>query len=207
MYMKKTYGKRKIQAYDRYNRLLMAVTLLFGMLLGRYFFYQDSRNIVVGIIAGTIGGIALILIERNIRSSTNFEKGSKLEDRIVVDMESIGFTCKQSIATGNGDLDILATKNNTYYGIEAKNISGKITFSNGIFYVNGFPNNAYLDRLLGNCKIVRNKEYGTDSHVFIQPVLVFGYGATLVGIPKEGLVYKGARIKVCMIKSLRADLS
>jgi hypothetical protein len=203
----KTHGRKKILTYDIYNQLLIAVTLFFGILLGRYFLYQDSRNIFVGLIAGAIGGIILVVIEKNIRSRANYEKGSKLEDTIALIMESMGYTCKQSIATGNGDLDILAIKDNKYYGIESKSVSGAITFSNGTLYVANRPHNDYLDRLLANCKIVRNKEYGTDSNVFIEPVVVFGYGATLQNIPKEGIKYGRTTIKICSVMDIRADLS
>lgn len=205
--MGKTYLKMQIQKYERYNQILMIITLLFGIFMGRYFFYEDTRNLISGAIGGSVGVVILFLLEKNIRSRANYEKGSKLEDTIALVLESMGYACKQSISTGNGDLDILAIKNNTYYGIESKSVSGSITFSNGTLYVANRPHNDYLDRLLANCKIVRNKEYGTDSHVFIEPVIVFGYGATLQNIPKEGIRYKGTIIKISSIMDIRADLS
>jgi hypothetical protein len=205
--MKKTYLKKKIKKYERYNQILMILTLLFGIFMGRYFFYEDTRNLISGAVVGFVGVIILFLIERNIRSTVNFEKGSKLEDQIVTHLESMGYTCKQSISTGKGDLDILAIKSNRCYGIESKSESGTITFSNGKLYVNNFSKYKYLDSLLSNCKIVRNKEYGTDSHIFVEPIIVFGYGATLEGIPKEGVQYKNTNIKICSIKNLRSVLS
>lgn len=205
--MTKIYLKKMIEKHDRSNQILLIMALLFGVCIGRYFFYDNYRNILSGFILGTVGVIVLLLIEKNIRVKRNYEKGLKLEDMIVGQLKSIGYTCEQSIQTGRGDLDLLAVKNGRYYGIEAKNISGSIIYSKENLQHGRYSLNKSLDRLLSNCQFVRNKKYGSDSTVFIKPVVVFGYDTNLLGIPTEGILYKGNMIKIFSIKDINKELS
>lgn len=171
------------------TRIALVFTLLIGIsfLCGRYISIGNIY-VYIGLIifACIIGAAASVWVEQLNQSRKNYEKGAHFEDYLVGYLTRLGFECTSSIETvASGDLDILAIKNGKYFGIEAKNWSGKIRYRDGIMFHNKYPEPALIPLLKKRCVEVKHDRYGVESSVFIHPVCIFGTNAALLCSPEE----------------------
>lgn len=164
---------------------------LFSFLLATSFFLGAKIGLdqtvlsalLMGVCFGLVSLLALYVFEKKFVDILKFKKGHRLEKELVIWFENNGFTCESNIETGTGDLDILVSKDQkTFFGIEAKNWSGVCEYEDGVFILNKSVSDiGCIARLKYNCKYVRDKKFGSNSNIFIQPVVVFGHATALTG--------------------------
>ena len=197
--MANAYLKSKIKKYEFLKQFIIITLILVAVFVGRYFFFNNLLNLVVGLVLGAIGVVSLFLVEYFINKQIPYRKGNELETQIAEKLEKMQIKFEQHIETDYGDLDFFVEKNDLNYGVEAKNWAGKVTFESGLLKVAGWDNTDVLSKLLKHCLLVRNKKFGSDSQIFIHPVLVFGYKAD-VHVPQHKISFKGVEIIVATIK-------
>lgn len=171
------------------EKLYYFLYFLFSFLLAISFFLGAKVGLdqtilfalLMGVCFGLVSLFALYVFEKKFVDILKFKKGYSLEKELIAWFEDNGFTCESSIETGAGDLDILVSKNQkTFFGIEAKNWSGACVYEDGVFILNKKVSDiGCVARLRYNCKYVRDKKFGSDSNIFIQPVVVFGHATAL----------------------------
>lgn len=198
-YMANSYLEGKIRNYDLYIGLIVIVLVMSSFIAGRFFYFSNLLIIVVGLILGAIAGFVILLCEYFINKKLLYIKGLNLEERIAEKLSRLNIKHKSHIETDYGDLDLLAKKGDSNYGIEAKNWAGIVKFENGILKISDWDSTHILTTLLKHCVLVRNKIYGEDSGIFIKPALVFGSRAD-VHIPHNKIMFNGVEIIVATIR-------
>jgi len=192
--------KYNIKKYQILKIIFLEILILSSIAVGRHFFYPDYLNILSGLVLGAIAYVCLYYIEKYTNKRICYEKGLKLESQVADKLNRLGIKNEQNIKAKYGDLDIFVDKNGVYYGFEVKNWSGVITFENGSLVLNNFYNkNSILEKLLKNCKQIKENKFGKESNKFVKPVLVFGY-KTCVQIPQNKINFNGVDIIVATIK-------
>lgn len=177
--MPNPYLRNKIRKYEIGKNIAVVLLIFLAFVAGRNFSLDIHLNLIVGLTLGAAGAIVLIIIEYFINKQISYKKGLKLEEQVTNKLNQLSIEFKSHIETDYGDLDFLIKKGDIYYGVEAKNWPGIVTFENGILKVDGWDKNYILSSLLKHCKLVRNKELGEDSSKFIQPMLIFGHKAAI----------------------------
>lgn len=197
--MANSYIEGKIRNYDLYADFVVGVLVICSFIAGRFFYFYGLLNVVTGLFLGVIVVLTILLIKYFINKQRLYIKGLYLEKKIAGKLDKLNIDYKQHVETDYGDLDLLITKGNLNYGVEAKNWAGKITFENNLLKISGWDNTDVLSTLLKHCKLARNKEFGENSNKFIKPMLIFGYNAD-IHIPHNKVMFNGVEIVIATIR-------
>jgi|GEM_PF-4198687 len=197
--MSNKYLKKRIKYYNLWIPIIVIILIMCSAIAGRYFFFNSIFNIIIGAVLGVIGSVAMYLIEHFMRKRQLYEKGLKLEEDIAQKLKRLKIQYGEHLETKYGDLDLLVSKGDKFYGIEAKNWAGKVVFENNLLKVDNFDSTHVLKMLLQHCLLVRNKEFGENSHKFINPILVFGHKA-VVEVKDNKILFNNIEIVVATIK-------
>ncbi len=199
--MPNTHLSWKIFSSDYLASFTIVVLIFLSVFIGKYFVYSTVQAIMAFLLLSACAVAVLILLERFNLNRDNYQKGMDLEQWCENKLKGMNFEVTPNIYTDFGDLDLLAIKGNSYFGLEAKNWAGTVTFKNNLLFLNGYDKTKVLSRLLQRCGLVRDEKYGATSKVFIRPVLVFGY-RTGLNMPGNKIMFNNNEIIVTTIADL-----
>jgi hypothetical protein len=197
----------EINKIDYKLSFITTALMVVSFVLGKYLVLNFWGIIFAFIIIVSFAVFGLFKYENLFEDRRNHEKGLDFELEVKQKLDKLGYFNDHSVQLENdGDLDFYVHKTlkdgaSIFYGIEAKNWPGNVTFENNALIVNNFDNTDILTALLRRCAKVRDIKIGSDSKQFIKPVLVFGY-KTNVKIPGNTIKISNVDVIVAAIQDL-----
>ncbi len=192
------YLKYKASRYEYESSFFLAIIVVISFVFGKYLPLKNPWIYIPIFFLWLIFVVVLqFLSQKSQQNQFNYIKGDKGELFLEGILKKLpnNYHYKRGIKFKNGgDLDFLVISENGIFGIENKNISGKITYDekNKQLLRNHYPfDDKYLKQLKNNCfkinEIIKNK---LNINIFVTPILVFsGLGVSIETPAKVDGVY------------------
>lgn len=188
------YLKKETLKYEYKSSFFLAVIVVISFILGKYLSLKNPLFYVPIFIFWLIMVVVLqYLSQQAEKRRLNYLKGYKGEKFIEEILKKLpnNYRYIKSIKLKYGNLDFLVINQNGVYGIENKNINGKIIKDekNGKLLRNYMPfQKDYINQVKGGCleisQIIKSK---LNINLFVSPILVFsGLGVSIETPPKVG---------------------
>lgn len=178
------YITKRLNWLDFLVSICVAILVTTAYVLGHFFYPQKWSVILVAVCSIIIIEI-IFFIEEKIK---NYKKGKRGEDYVEEVLNNIpNVKHERGIKTKNGDLDFLVYTNHGIYGLEVKNMPGRITYDikKDKIKVNKFSCDV-LNQVKASSAEVQNKLAENDPQIkFVQPVVVFCDHRACVDIPEN----------------------
>lgn len=196
----------KIKKFAFLKRVVLFLLILATAMIGKYFVSDSWRNLAVGFLLGCVGVFAQFIIELLSKKQNPYQKGYDLEVKVGEKLKKLNYDFEWHVDAGFGDLDFLVKNKDISFGFEVKNwTAGMVIFENDRLKIDDRDNTDILNTLLRHCMLVRDKKFGSNSNIFIHPVLVFG-DKTSINISNNKIKFNNVDITIATVKDFEKYL-
>ena len=204
-----SYLTRKIKTLNFFIDIIFALLITVAYVFGHYFYVKgvfSGRYFFVIAVLGTCSVLVSHAVFHFRNKAANYIKGKDGEDYIEGILINIpNITYQRSVKLKKRDLDFVVFTKHGIYGLEVKNISGKISSDKGDGRL--IVNNHYckmLDVVKSASAEARDKLAKKNLDIkFIQPVLVFCNHRACINVPNNKITSNGVDVYVIGSSQLR----
>lgn len=204
-----TYIIKKIISLDFASSFATMVLVLSSLIIGRFFMIDDIRSWKFYLMIFILSVISIVvseLVQYFDKKSKNYLTGKKGEDYVAKLLDNIpGLNYERNVKIKNGDLDFLVYAKHAIYGLEVKNMSGKITYNNqkGVIVVNKHSQNILNQVKAASGEVQKVLSEKDKTVKFVQPVVVFCDHRAYVDVPNNKVTSNGVDVYVIGTSQLK----